>query len=253
MKIVTGKPLSLNETGKRPRQEDYIMPGDTCDSDDCFIVCDGLGGHGHGDIASRIVAESLYASLSGAPAVDKEAVNAAVTAAYDALDIAAAENDIADMGTTMTTLCLTGEGYVAAHIGDSRIYHIRPSLYPDGCILYKSWDHSLVNMLVKLGEITEEEAENSNEKNVLFKAVKYGKGAERNLPTVHTSPDVLPGDYFFLCSDGVWGCTGDSLLSAIISDSTLSDEDKITRIRELCAEYSDDNYTCWLIPIADIA
>lgn len=260
MKIKLGTPRQLHRTGKRPRQEDAIIPSGAGAKDDeeCFIVCDGMGGHEHGDVASQVVAENMYEVLAAHKGqINDEAVKAAVTYAYDALDRFASQEDFRNMGTTMTCLCFGPDGYLAAHIGDSRIYHVRPDLYdeidPRKSVMYMSWDHSLVNMMVRLEEITEDEAKTHPKRNVLLKAMLPDQGENRAEPYIYKSADVRPGDYFFMCSDGVNGYVDDEVLLRIIADKSIDDVRKMEEIAGLCAELSKDNYTCWLVPVDDVA
>lgn len=257
MKTGVGRPLCLNEIGIRSRQEDTILPMIDGNEDPyhLFILCDGMGGHEHGDMAGRIVADSLYSSLTQhyGP-INADTVTSAIDKAYDALDsFGMQDDDYRKMGTTMVCLDVSDSGYVAAHIGDSRIYHIRPNLYdennPNDCILYQSFDHSLVNMLIKMGEITEEEAESHPKRHVLLKAMQPCLGENRFLPYIHESEDILPGDYFFLCSDGVSDYIDNNTVGQIISSENMNDIEKIRSIDRLCREKSNDNYSCWLIPI----
>lgn len=257
MKFLVGRPLCLNEKGIRSRQEDTILPmnDDKEESYHLFVLCDGMGGHEHGDMASRIVADSLYSNLNQYDGpINADTVTWAIEKAYDALDSFGREDDdYRYMGTTMVCLNISDSGYIAAHIGDSRIYHIRPNLYdeddPKNCILYQSFDHSLVNMLIKMGEITEDEAESHPERHILLKAMQPCLGENRFRPYIHDSEDVLPGDYFFLCSDGVSDYVDNETLARIISSENMNDIEKIRSIDRLCREKSNDNYSCWLIPI----
>lgn len=254
MKIITKLALALNEIGKRRRQEDSLMPNPyvNCVGKNCFIVCDGIGGYEKGDVASRTVATSLYVLLHGVE-VDEPTFSNALGYSFDALDSKAKIENSNEMGTTMACLCFSENGYLAAHIGDTRIYHVRPSLAAGGSpeILYKSWDHSYLNMLIKLGEITEMEATGSKYKNVLLKAMQCNM-TNRPIPIIHISTDVAAGDYFFMCSDGVWECMEDEDLCLILDNHSLTDAQKLERIKAICEAKSLDNYTCWLIPVQTI-
>lgn len=255
MKLSTGTALSLHERGKRERQEDAIMPqcGQSTEKERCFVLCDGLGGHSHGDVAAKSVAESVYKYISSVDGtVTEDCIKAAIASAYDNLDRLSEENEgYSNIGTTLTCICVTDNGFLAAHIGDSRIYHFRPDLPAESGILYRSWDDSLVNLMVKLGEITEEESFSHPKRNVLLKAMM--PGPKTRFPAyIHSSEEVQPGDYLFMCSDGVNGFINDETLFSIITDSTLSDVEKIRRIGDICREQSNDNYSCWLIPIIEV-
>ena len=126
------------------------------------------------------------------------------------------------MGTTMTCLYLHKKGYLVAHIGDSRIYHIRPNTG----IVYQSSDHSLVNDLLRAGELTEEEAINFPQKNVITRAMQPNL-ERRHKADVFSFSDIKKGDYFFLCCDGVLEQLTNDHLCEILSDKKLNDSQKL--------------------------
>lgn len=258
MKIRIDTPYALNKIGRRLRQEDSIMPevGDSITNEKCFVLCDGMGGHGHGDVAGKLVSTMFYNAVTYAENADKSpelVIANGVKSAYEALDDKARDRDYEKMGTTLAALYLSDCEYYAIHIGDSRIYHFRPSLYipenPSKSIMYKSWDHSLVNLMVKIGEISEEEAAIHPKRNVLIKAMQPNMGDSQCSADIHHSTDVMAGDYFFLSSDGVTGCINDDSLCSIFANKELSDTEKIAMIDSRCEENSNDNYSCWLIPV----
>ncbi len=257
MKIFIRKPYSFSEIGRKDCQEDriYPKPEDVKDDQQVFVLCDGMGGHENGEVASETVAVALgkyldeHLSHEGMSANDifTEALNYA----YDELDkkdTGAAKK----MGTTMTCLYLHSKGYLVAHIGDSRIYHVRPSQTDIANnrlgIIYQSSDHSLVNDLLRVGELTEEEAINFPQKNVITRAMQpYLE--KRHKADVYSFNDIKAGDYFFLCCDGVLEQLTNERLCEIISDESLDDKGKLAAIKEVCDGKTKDNYTCWLIPI----
>lgn len=259
MEISIGTPYALNEIGNRPHQEDCIMPQSAANAigGKCFVLCDGMGGYVHGDLAGQLVATAFYRTVDEEQNVGKDPdtiIADGIRKAFDALDAYAVDGDYQNMGTTLAALYIAADEYYAVHIGDSRIYHMRPSLYspenPKQCVVYKSWDHSLVNLLVKIGEISEEEAQTHPKRNVLTKAMQPNRDDARSIADIHHSADVLPGDYFFLASDGVTGSIKDETLCSIFANREMADTEKIALINRLCVENSNDNYSCWLIPVS---
>lgn len=130
--IYTLKPLAIYELGQRTNQEDSIFPhyGKATEHDRTFLVCDGMGGHDSGEIASQTVCDImgnyiLKHTLTGSSFTDEQ-FDQALNAAYDELDTKD-NGAVKKMGTTMTFLNFHDNGCLLAHIGDSRIYHIRPS------------------------------------------------------------------------------------------------------------------------------
>lgn len=247
------KPLCFTEIGRKDNQEDYLYPLDADTDSRVFILCDGMGGHDNGEIASKTVGNALGDYLDSCSKVDIATFEVGLAKAYDALD-GIDTDSVRKPGTTMTCLCLNDDNYLIAHIGDSRIYHIRPSLYNletmRGGILYQSSDHSLVNDLLKAGELTEEEARTFPQKNIITRAM------QPHLPQpyradVYAFDDIKDGDYFFLCCDGVLEQLSNDMLCQILADTSLNDEEKLAEIKSICDGNTRDNYSCWLIPVDD--
>ncbi|MDE6560458.1 MAG: protein phosphatase 2C domain-containing protein [Muribaculaceae bacterium] len=249
------KPLSFTEIGRKDNQEDYLYPSNADENTRVFILCDGMGGHDNGEVASRTAGNALGDYLSSCSVIDIPVFETGLAKAYDALD----NIDTISMkkpGTTMTCLCLNEDNYLVAHIGDSRIYHIRPSLYnaeiKRGGILYQSSDHSLVNDLLKAGELTEEEARNFPQKNVITRAMQPHL-SKRYKADVYIFDDIQDGDYFFLCCDGVLEQLSNNQLCKILADRKLDDQQKLAAIKSVCDGKTRDNYSCWLIPIDKVS
>ncbi|MDE6026558.1 MAG: protein phosphatase 2C domain-containing protein [Muribaculaceae bacterium] len=245
------KPLCFTEIGRKDNQEDYLFPVQADADSRVFILCDGMGGHDNGEVASMTAGSTLGKFLTSCTNVDMPTFEAGLEKAYDALD-GIDTGSAKKPGTTMTCLCLNEESYLVAHIGDSRIYHIRPSLFnPEtkrGGILYQSSDHSLVNDLLKAGEIDEEEARNFPQKNVITRAMQPHL-KKRYKADIYMFDDIMGGDYFFLCSDGILEQLSNEQLCEILASEKLIDEEKIAKIKSVCDGNTRDNYTCWLIPV----
>ena len=249
--ITIKKPLCFTEIGKKDNQEDYLYPANADTNTRVFIMCDGMGGHDNGEVASMTAANALGEYLSSCSEIDIPTFETGLTKAYDALD-QIDTNSAKKPGTTMTCLCLNDDNYLVAHIGDSRIYHIRPSLYnPEtkrGGILYQSSDHSLVNDLLKAGELTEEEARDFPQKNVITRAMQPHL-PKRYKADAYVFDDIQAGDYFFLCCDGILEQLSNDMLCEILADNSIDDAKKIAKIKSICDGNTRDNYTCWLVPI----
>lgn len=249
------KPLCFSEIGRKENQEDALYPATADASARVFILCDGMGGHDNGEVASTTVANALGSYLSACREVDIPVFESGLTRAYEALDTIDCNGEKRP-GTTMTCLCLNDDSYLVAHIGDSRIYHIRPSLFDAatgrGGILYQSSDHSLVNDLLKAGEITEAEARDFPQKNIITRAMQPGV-ANRQRADVYMFDDLRQGDYFFICCDGVLEQLSNAKLCAILADHKLDDAGKLAAIKAICDGRTRDNYTCWLIPVDKVS
>lgn len=250
MKINIYPPLAIHEIGQRANQEDALwpLPENATPDDRLFIVCDGMGGHEKGEVASQTVSQSLgkwfQEQASSEEAFTNEQLKEALAYAYEQLD-KQDDGSFRKMGTTLTLLYLYRQGITAAHIGDSRIYHIRPL---EG-LKYMSRDHSLVFDLFQAGEITYEEMQTSPQKNIITRAMQPGE-ENRVRPDIIHITDIRPGDYFYLCSDGMLEQMSDAELTALFS-SKISDEDKRQRLIMSTAD-NHDNHTAWLIHVKEV-
>lgn len=249
MKIEIYQPQAIWELGQRNNQEDSIFPafGEATDDDRLFILCDGMGGHEHGEVASQTVCKAMsdtILSLSKQSFTDDDLLDALQTAyrQLDCLD----NSHLRKMGTTLCLLYFHQGGLTAAHIGDSRIYHIRPK---ENRILYQSRDHSLVYDLYQAGEISYEEMRTSPQKNIITRAIQPGEESRVRPAIVHIA-DIQPGDYFYICSDGMLEQMDNDELCRLLS-ADGSDEKKR---KQLVAATSDnkDNHSAYLIHIKEV-
>ena len=260
------KAYNIWECGQRkdaegnPHQEDSIFPayGQQKDSDRLFILCDGMGGHEAGEVASSTVCSAMSKSIfESAPDTEgdfnDDNLKKAIADAFDALD-ALPLGDVSagkKMGTTMTFLKLHDKGCTIAHMGDSRVYHIRPGKGRDDTkILFKTNDHSLVNDLIKIGELTPEEAKLSKQKNIITRAMQP-KMERRPKPDVYHTADIKPGDFFYLCSDGMLEQMEDEYLPFYFSDEAGDDENKIKTLT-LVTNENRDNHSAIIVHILDV-
>ena len=259
MKIETRRPLCFSEIGRKDNQEDYLWPDaqHVSAADRVFLMCDGIGGHECGEVASMTAGRALGTYIREHFDLDapftKDDFQKALDHAYDEMDKADTGGAV-KMGTTMTCLVLHRGGALVAHIGDSRIYHVRPSLAAGQGrtgIIYQSTDHSLVNDLLRAGELTEEEAADYPHKNIITRAMQPHQ-ERRSKADVYAIADLKAGDYFFLCCDGVLEQLTNDRLGEILADASLSDEGRIAAIKAVCDGRTRDNYTCWLIPIDQV-
>ena len=249
MKIEIYQPQAIWELGQRDDQEDSICPmcGKATDDDRLFILCDGMGGHEHGEVASQTVCKAMSNAILSLckPSFTDDDLLYALQAAYSQLD--SLDNcHLKKMGTTLCLLYFHKGGLTAAHIGDSRIYHIRPK---ENRIIYQSRDHSLVYDLYQAGEISYDEMRTSTQKNIITRAIQPGE-ENRVRPAIVHITDIQPGDYFYICSDGMLEqMSNEELCHLLTSDG--SDEKKRM---QLVAATSDnkDNHSAYLIHIKKV-
>ena len=249
------KPQAITEIGKRPNQEDAIFPslGNASSEDRLFIVCDGMGGHESGEVASNSVSQNISSFLKDAnpDTFSIDDFRNALIYAYNQIDDinSTSQNSEKKMGTTLTFLYLGNKHTIIAHIGDSRVYQLRPTENGAIDIIHKTNDHSWINLLLRNGDITEEEAKNHPLKNNITRAIQPNL-EDRCKATLYETCDVKDGDYFFLCSDGILESIDDDLLKSILATDE-SDEEKLNKIKEICGKNSRDNHSAYLIHIEE--
>ncbi len=182
------------------------------------MVADGMGGAAAGEIASAMAIEVVLGELSGAfaeaDAPDKETYAAALkraTATANARihQYALEHPEYRGMGTTATIACVLGDTLFLAQVGDSRAYLVR-----DGTAMQITKDQSLMQKLIEAGEITEEEAEQSERRNIILQAL----GPEANVKVDLTHQQVRTGDVLILCSDGLSGQVKIDEISRVATD-----------------------------------
>jgi protein phosphatase len=184
-----------------------------------FMVADGMGGAAAGELASAMAADSIYRHLSTAWASDAEV--SAARFAYrmkEAVELAnrqiytyAREHpDVRGMGTTVTAAGVFGDELYLTQIGDSRGYLIR-----NGEAFQLTKDQSLTQRLVDAGELTEEEAEQSERRNIILQAL----GPDPRVKVDLSRQRLRRGDLLILCSDGLSGVVKREELAEIVAEA----------------------------------
>ena len=209
-----------------------------------FLVCDGMGGHAAGQIASELACKTFIDVYMHHPASEPETamLSAVVAANRFVLDNSRAFPDRKGMGTTLSGLILIQNRAYTVQLGDSRIYRLR-----GGDIEALTVDHTWVNEAIREGVLKPEEAENHPYKHVLTRAV----GAEPEVHPEINSIDLAPGDLFLLCSDGLTNHVHDESLGEILSSHGLA-EAAWTLIGHALQGGGSDNTTVLLVRVDDI-
>jgi PPM family protein phosphatase len=164
------------------------------------LIADGMGGHRAGDVASKIAVKVLKESWEETtsemnPILAEQWLSTTILEANEALiQHAKANAECEGMGTTIVATILNEEFITIGHIGDSRCYVLSGSDFQ-----LKTNDHSLVNELLKSGQITEQEAANHPKKNVLIRALGTNENVEVTIQTIGWDEE----DTILLCSDGL--------------------------------------------------
>ena len=247
-------PVCYSEIGAKANQEDALFPqaGEATAQQRVFLVCDGMGGHEHGEVASQCVAHTVGTLTAAQPLCDTTAMRAAfeqaLATAYDHLDeIDTPPSEGRTMGTTLTFLALCTDGILIAHIGDSRVYQLRPG---EGVVM-RTRDHSLVSDLIAAGELTEDEARTFAQRNVITRAIQPHQ-ERRDRATYNVVRDVCEGDVFLLCCDGVVEQLDDEALCALLlGPGSLTDH--LAALRDECLHrHTRDNNSAYLIGITSV-
>ncbi|MFT8320889.1 MAG: Stp1/IreP family PP2C-type Ser/Thr phosphatase [Bacillus sp. (in: firmicutes)] len=204
------------------------------------IVADGMGGHRAGDVASRLTVEKL---------TDLWIENEAIMTADEAeswlqtnilqvnqfvLQYALTHPECEGMGTTIIAVISTENFSTIAHVGDSRCY-----LYNEDGFKQMTEDHSLVNELVRMGQISKEDAEHHPRKNVVLRAL----GTDENLVIDIITIMFEQGDVMLICSDGLSNkVTDDQLIEVLKQDNSLETK-AATLIHTANENGGEDNIT----------
>ena len=250
MDITLERPFAASEKGKRNNNEDCIYPLSELASPGqrLFMVCDGVGGAEKGEVASALACDSFqtfFSTFFDGKDPSEEFINKAVHYAESRFDeYVLLHPEAQGMATTFTLLYIGESGITVAHIGDSRVYQFR-----NGRVLFETEDHSLVQSLVNMGELTKEEAATHPKKNIITRALS-GATCSVNAE-VALIRDIQDGDFFFLCTDGVTECFTDEELASLFS-SDKSAESVKNKLIERCSKESKDNFSFYIIPIQSI-
>jgi protein phosphatase len=214
-----------------------------------FIVADGMGGHHDGERASAIairtisqfIMEGFYLALLKSTGADAERPiisEVLAEAVQKANETVSAE--IPEGGTTVTSAAILGDLVYIAHVGDSRAYLITA----DG-IEQITRDHSLVQRLIELDQLTPEEAAAHPQRNVLYRAI----GQSENLEVDTITRRLTPGSRLLLCSDGLWNQISEANLLQIVQSSKGPQDACDHLIRIANDRGGPDNITVILIQI----
>lgn len=177
---------------KRKVNEDSIL---AMPEQDIWVVSDGMGGHAAGDFASRLISDTIaMVPINLDPAERMRAVRDAIQNAHRIIVSEAAERGAGTIGATVVAMMVSNSHFVVFWAGDSRLYRMR-----DEAIEMLTTDHSVVADLVLSGQMSWDEAEQHPQSNAITRAVGVGEVLELE----KVRGDILPGDRFLLCSDGL--------------------------------------------------
>lgn len=206
----------ISEIGNRTVNEDAVRVASVANRQ-CFVVCDGLGGHDRGDVASKLVANTFADDLCFADDL-KDFISRAFNHAQKKVIEKQKENGIkSKMKTTAVVMATDGFTAYVGHIGDSRFY----GFTKDGQHI-RTLDHSIPQILVNSNTIEEKDIRNHPSRNMLLKVI-----GEHYDETMTDLFDPFPVEYycaFLLCSDGFWELIQEEEIIALLSESSSPQE-----------------------------
>jgi PPM family protein phosphatase len=212
------------------------------------IVADGMGGHQAGEVASEMTISLLQQQWEATtepfetPQMAEQWLNEQIKYVNDKVfEYSTSHKECEGMGTTLVAAICTEKFVTIAHIGDSRGY-----IYNEQGIRQLTEDHSLVNELVRTGQISKEDAEHHPRKNILLRALGTEEKVEVELKTIAFEE----GDFLLLCSDGLSNKVTEDEMRHILDDKISIEEKGKTLIQMANDNGGEDNITLVIIEFA---
>ena len=236
------KTFSITDTGiTRDMNQDYYFSSDTPVGNlpNLYIVADGMGGHKAGDYASRYTIERIVASVMRSGLQEPVAIlKGAIRKANELLvDESKEDESKRGMGTTVVIATIMENKMIVANVGDSRLYVVGSSMRQ------VTRDHSLVNEMVRLGEINAAEARIHPDKNIITRAI----GASATVEADFFEVDLEKNSQILMCTDGLTNMVRDEEIFRIMNgDETLEEKAEIL-VRTENTNGGRDNITVMII------
>ena len=225
------KTFYLTDAGRvRNHNEDSVTILKNKSNEYLLMVADGMGGHRKGEVASAIAITHLGKRFMDIASIGTklDAVNWLNDNVNEInkniLDYANEHEDSVGMGSTLVVAIQTKDYLIFGNIGDSSGYVMKNQK-----IHKVTKDHTLVNLLVEAGNLTEEEAKSHPKKNVLMRALGATEKIEIDIFDVDMNNDVI-----LLCSDGLTTMLTDDQIEKVLNDNELSTEEKVTKLIQKC-------------------
>jgi protein phosphatase len=204
-----------------------------------FAIADGMGGHRGGAVASELALEKVEELSRAGKATLTDMVRSANRAVFER---SMSDRSVTGMGTTLTAVQVDDTGAHLAHVGDSRAYLLRA-----GALRQLTDDHTLVNRMVRAGEITREEADIHPHRNVLTRVV----GTEPEVDVDVDDIPVMDGDRILLCSDGLTNMVSEDQIQAILEATPAPQETADRLIKAANRAGGVDNITVVVLGILE--
>ena len=241
------KTFSITDIGRhREMNQDYVFSSEKAIGGlpNLFLVADGMGGHNAGDFASRYTVDTMVSLIARLDLTEPhKIIEYAIKATNSSLLEKAEQNpEMKGMGTTLVALTILEDKILVANVGDSRLYIINSETHQI------TRDHSLVQEMVRMGEMDEMTAKVHPDKNIITRAI----GADSEITVDFFEETIVPGDEILMCSDGLTNMIEDEDIRHII----LSQRDIAEKAEKLVKTANEnggrDNITVIVIePFSD--
>lgn len=235
--------FSATDVGQRRKMnQDYVFVSEAPVGNlpNLFVVADGMGGHNAGDYASSHAVQTLVDEIREDKDFNPIKIirHAIETANTEILNQAQNNESLKGMGTTIVVATIVGHYAYVANVGDSRLYVVQDQIHQ------VTKDHSLVQEMVRMGELKAEEAKDHPDKNIITRAL----GAERTVDIDFFDLKLEPESTILMCSDGLSNMVEDAKMEEIIMDSETSLERKGRKLlREANQNGGKDNIAVILV------
>lgn len=228
----------ITDKGDRNENEDSVGVFEN-GANRCFVVCDGLGGHGMGDIASKTVVNEFERQFLAAFEMSEFLPIAFDSAQNVLLETQAEYKAKSKMKTTCVALATDDKNAYIGHVGDSRLY-----VFQKNKVKYRTLDHSIPQMLALSKDIKESEIRNHPERNYVLRVM----GIEWDKPMYELMPveKLRKCQAFLLCSDGFWELIVEEDMCRLLKESATPREwlEKMAEIvKRNGADRNMDNYS----------
>lgn len=235
----------INKQGGREYNEDYCGSVSLGEDFNCWVVADGLGGHGGGDVASKLAVEAMLNAIKVQPEIGVEALNLQFNAAQLViLDEQKQSFKLANMQTTAVILLTHNNLALWGHIGDTRLYYFHV-----GLVKQQTKDHSVPQMLVNAGEIELLDIRFHEDRNRLTRSIG---GEDTAKPYIEKTPITIhSGDAFLLCTDGFWEYVFENEMEDDLKLASTADQWLYLMEQRLLnrAPKGNDNYSATVIRV----
>lgn len=207
-----------------------------------FAVADGMGGHRGGEVASSVALESLEQLPKDSDGLLRALVDRIREANRMVLERGESDPELRGMGTTLTALVTQEQKAHVAHVGDSRAYLLR-----DGSLQQLTEDHSLVQRMVREGELTPEQAGRHPQRSILTRAL----GVDAEIAVDELTLPLLAGDRLLLCTDGLTGMIDPDRIHEILESERDPQAASDLLVEEANGAGGDDNITVVVVDFED--